>query len=121
MEEPACVTPSKFSCSTCTLKGFLPTLLFAALAASVPVTLYYMDYDFDDNVVRGTCIGISAAVALGIVFANDCATWYNMVLFFHTGLEVQIVDLAFTYAYAEDTLDKFMPLALTVIVIKEAS
>ena len=120
VEDPPCAAPSKLSCTTMhTTKGFLPTLTFAAAAALVPLLLHYMEYDFADNAVRGTAIGLSATTALAMVVANDCAVWYNMALFFHTGLEATIVDLTFTYAYEDGRAEEFMALALTggVVVI----
>lgn len=93
-------------------KGFVPTLLFAALAGAVPILLDYVDYDFSDNVTRGVTIGLSAAAAVSIVYANDCVTWYNMALFFHTGVEVQVVHTAIAYARADTTTDEAMALAI---------
>ena len=103
-----------------TPKGFLPLLFYSAASVLFPLLLLFMTYDFTDNVVRGLFIGVAALFAFVPVISNDCCVLYNTVLFFHTGIEVKVIQTAFDYAMAADTPDYGMVLgyvgAITVIV-----
>lgn len=90
-------------CTCGVFKGFLPLLLFSCMAAAVPATALYINLDFSDALTCGLIAGASGVLATGVVLANHCATWYNMVLFFHTAVEVRVLDVVITYALAEDT------------------
>ena len=107
------------ACSVGTIKGFLPTFAYAALALLVPLVLDFVTIDAHDNVTRGVTIGLSAVAAGLVVYADDCVTWYNIVLFFHTGVEVMLVYIGFDYAYADDRKDVEMALSLagTITII----
>lgn len=96
--------PSPVAWCTCgVFKGFIPLLFFSCLAATVPGYSLYVDLNLDSEVTRGLIVGGSALVATAVVVANHCATWYNMSLFFHTAIEVRVLDVVITYALAETT------------------
>ena len=105
-------TPMLPVCRVGTFKGFLLTFAYAALALLVPLLWYYIDFDTTDNVTRGVTIGLSAVATGLVVYADDCIVWYNMALFFHTGLEVYLIDVAFDYAHEAGRTDAEMGLAL---------
>ena len=98
-------------------RGLIPTLIYSICAFLVPLLYLYMDYDFTTDTAKGVTIGSSALAALVMVLANDCCCWYNMMLAFHTALEVKVIDTALTFAYADDTSDSDMALAITGAVI----
>jgi hypothetical protein len=52
---------------------------------------------------RALWIALSVLAASFVVLANHCAAWYNMVLFFHIGLETHVLEHAFAYAAADGT------------------
>lgn len=113
---------SKASCISCKFgvpRGILPVLVYSGFAMVLPLLLTYMTYDFTDDVVRGVSIGLAGLAATVIVFVNDCCCWYNIMLFFHTALEVRVVDVALTYAYAAGTpsADMAWSIAGAVVVI----
>ena len=93
-------------------RGLIPTLAYSATAFLIPILFLYMSYDFTDEVTRGVTIGVAAIAATAIVYANCCCCWFNMVLFFHAAVEVRVVNTALTFAYADDTSDKDMALAI---------
>lgn len=98
-------------------RGLVPTLTYSLFAFLVPFLFLYMDYDFTTDTARGVTIAISAVAALLMVLANDCCCWYNMMLAFHTALEVKVIDTTLTYAYASGTSDGDMALAIVGAVI----
>ena len=98
-------------------RGLVPTLAYSAVALLIPLLVLYVDVDFTSDTTRGLTIGVSAIAALVAVLANDCCCWYNMILAFHTALEVKVVDTAITFAYAEGTSDADMALAITGAII----
>lgn len=105
------------SCRLIAPRGVLPVLLYMALAFTVPLLYFYVHYDFTSDIVRGVTIGISGAAAIAVVFANNCCCWYNMMLAFHTALEVRVVERAITFAYDASTPDFQMAWALTGAII----
>ena len=116
-------------------RGFLPVLFYSLASVAVPVLYLYsrctlsgdtstdpgsgfdnmtalvcdtdalIDIDYSDDMVRGVVIGLSVIAALALVYANDCCAWYNMLLFFHIGIEAKVVDVVFTEAFKDDTTD----------------
>jgi hypothetical protein len=104
---------------TCrTIKGFLPTLAYSALAIMAPLLLFIVGgYDFTDDVTRGMTIGLSALAAGIIIYADNCIVWYNIALFFHTGLEVYIIKEGLDYASHDDTSDAGMALSLAGSIV----
>lgn len=84
-------------------KGYLATLLMAGCFLAVPLLHEYTTPDYTDTATRGGVIGASAALSLLIIGANDCGAWFNFVLFFHTGVEVTVLDTLQTYAQAATT------------------
>lgn len=100
--------------------GFLPVLTYASFALVLPVLWFYASYDVTSDAFKGVTIGLASAAALLVVIANDCCCWYNMVLFFHIGLEVKVLDVTITFARAASTSDTDMGLAIaatTVVVV----
>lgn len=101
-------------------RGFLPLLFYAASAMLFPLIYFYVSLDFSDDVVRALAIGASGVLGLMLVLANDCCTWYNMALFFHTGIEVVVLDQTMDYIDLSTTSDTGKVLAwigfATVIV-----
>ncbi len=98
-------------------RGLIPTLTYSLLAFLAPFLFLYMDYDFTTDTAKGVTIGLSAIAAIVMVLANDCCCWYNMMLAFHTAVEVKVIDTAFTFAYANDTSDGDMALAIVGAVV----
>ena len=62
--------------------------------------------------MRGVTIGAAALAATIMLIANCCCCWYNMRLFFHTALEVKVIDTAITFARAPTTSDADMVWAI---------
>lgn len=109
--------PTKMACCPVP-RGLIPILFYMAFAFAVPtVYLYAEDVDYSDDGVRGAVIGISAFGALLLVYSNCCCCWYNMLLAFHTALEVKVIDTALTYAYADGTSDAHMALNIVGAVV----
>lgn len=98
-------------------RGLIPTLSYSLLAFLVPFLFLYMDYDFTTDMAKGVTIGLSAVAAIVMVLANDCCCWFNMMLAFHTALEVKVVDTTLAFAYASGTSDNDMALAITGAVV----
>ena len=86
-------------------RGFLPLALYQAASVVFPLLLFYVTFDFADNVVRGVFIGASALYALFALTTMDCCIVYNMLLGFHTGVEVKVIETALDYAMAAATPD----------------
>lgn len=98
-------------------RGLVPTLSYFIFAFLLPCLYLYVDYDFSDDTTRGVTIALSAVGGLVVIAANDCCCWYNMMLAFHTALEVKVIDTALTFAYESDTSDGHMALAITGAVV----
>ena len=97
-------------------RGFLPTLLYSLFTLSLPILWFYASVDFTDPPVIGTTIGLSALAGLVFAMANDCCCWYNMMLFFHIGVESHVLDR--TIAYAQDATDDVARgLSITAVVV----
>lgn len=78
--------------------GIVFTLLYSAYAALLPLLYYYVEYDFTSDSVRAGSIVAASMLAIFTILANDCCTWYNMVLFFHTALEIKLLNTALRFA-----------------------
>lgn len=114
------VTPRmKMSCGMMIPKGFIPLLFYSCLAGTMPLLFNYVSYDYTDNMVRGGVIGASALITGLVVAANDCAVWFNMVLFFHIGLEVKVLDTLWAFAQTDSTSnqDEIMAWVGVVVII----
>ena len=98
-------------------RGLIPTVLYSAVTLVVPLLFLYMSYDFTTTTMRVATISTAAVGGLVVVLANDCCCWYNMMLAFHTALEVKVVETALVFAYAADTSDTDMALALTGAIV----
>jgi hypothetical protein len=94
-------------------KGFAPTLLFSAFFLSLPIVYFYecqertfeigsgeLDTCFNSDWDKALTVVLSFLAALCITIANDCVAWFNMMLFFHIGVEVYVLDKL--YAFADD-------------------
>lgn len=92
-------------------KGFIPLFIYSALFLLPPVLYEYVTYDYTNTVTRGGVIGIAGGYALAVVLANDCVAWFNMLLFFHIGLEVKVAEILADYANASGTTNTDMILA----------
>lgn len=111
IEDPVLPPPSlaaRLKCEMKVPKGFLILLLYSAYAALLPLLYFYVEYDFASTMTRGGVIGASTLLALVAILANDCCTWYNMVLLYHTAIEVKVLDTVLTYAMADTTDDVSM-------------
>jgi len=98
-------------------RGLVPTLAYSLFAFLAPFLFLYMNYDFTTDAAKGVTIGLSAIAALVMVLANDCCCWYNMMLAFHTALEIKVIDTTLTFAYASGTSDGGMALAIVGAII----
>jgi hypothetical protein len=98
-------------------KGFLPLFFYAAVFLLAPVLYEYVDYTWADSTTRAALIVVSAAYALSVVFANDCVAWFNMVLFFHIGIEVKVLEILMDFARLTTTADGDEILAWTGFVV----
>lgn len=98
-------------------RGLVPTLSYSLFAFLVPFLFLYMDYDLTTDSAKGVTIGLSAIAATIMVFANDCCCWYNMLLAFHTALEIKVIDTTLTFAYASGTSDGDMALAIVAAIV----
>ena len=78
-------------------------LLYCATSAAFPVVYYFASLDYDSLAVRLLVPAVSVLVPCAIVLANDCVTWFNMILFFHSGVEVALVDVLVRHALSDDT------------------
>lgn len=119
LPEPAVAAPRRFSrllaMPTRMPRGFLPLLLYAAAALLFPLLYLYASFDFSDDVVRALAVAAAGGLGLAVVFANDCCVWFNMALFFHTGVEAVVVDHTMTYIDLATTSDTGKALAWTGI------
>ena len=98
-------------------RGLLPTLVYAGLAFVVPFLTFYGTFDFSSAGTQAATVALSAVAALVVLYANCCTCWFNMMLFFHIALEVRVVDVALTFAYAEGTSANAAALAITGAVV----
>ena len=105
------------ACGFAVPRGLLPVLIYAGLAFALPFLALYVDIDYANAGNRAGAIAVSAGVALIVAYANCCCCWYNMMLFFHTALEVKVVELALVFAYAADTSATDAGLAITAAVV----
>lgn len=106
-----------YSCKVGTPKGLLPVLIYSTAAFFVPFIYLYFDLDFTSTVTRALVITVASASALVTLYSNSSTAWYNMLLFFYIGLEVKVIDVALTYAYAEGTPNVEMGLSITAAVV----
>lgn len=82
-------------------KGVLPMLIFALIGGALPLLSFYVDFE-ESDLVKGLTIATAAVVPALVVLANTCQAWSNIILFFHTGIEVKVIDVALTYAMGTD-------------------
>lgn len=96
---------------------FLPLLLYSALALATPLVYTYVEYDLTDTVTRGVVIGASAVIALALLASRTAPALFNIALFFHVGIETHVIDTTLTFAYADDTEQAHMVLAVVSAVV----
>jgi hypothetical protein len=87
------------------LRGFVPLLLYSLFAAALPFMYFYGDYDYTEDMTRAGVIVLSALLGFVVLMANDCCTWYNMALFFHTAVEVRLLDTTIAVATGSTSSD----------------
>ena len=87
-------------------KGFVPLLLYSLAFCAIPLVTYFGGERGLARTSMGaqvaTVVG-SALVALVVLCANDCVVWFNLVLFFHLGIEIIVTDKVVDYALLADT------------------
>ena len=93
------------------MKGFLPLFLLSGFFLAAPIIHYYAAVDYTSTATRGGVIAVASVVGLAIVSINDIVALFNFVLFFHTGLEVKVLDILQTFANDSTTSDGDMALA----------
>jgi hypothetical protein len=98
-------------------KGFLPMLFYAAVASLPPIFHFYVETDLDEDVHKIGLIVASALAGLFLITANDCVTWFLSVLFFHIGVEVKVIDIAYRHATDDATSDEAMVLSWVALVV----
>ena len=109
---------SAISCRLPVPRGLVPTTLYSLFALAIPLLWFFMDPpDYTDNAVRGIVIGGSALAGLIVILANDCCCWYNMMLFFHIGIEAKVVDAAIAYSQLATTDGTGQALSITAAVV----
>lgn len=102
---------SKFGMSV--PKGILPVTFFSLFFLAFPLLQNYYAFDYTDTTTRACVITSSFLAALFVLLANDCVAWFNMILFFHIGLEVVVLDTLMTFAQASTTDDVGVALGWT--------
>jgi hypothetical protein len=93
------------------MKGFLPLFLLSGFFLAAPIIHYYADVDYTSTATRGGVIAVASVVGLAIVAINDIVALFNFVLFFHTGIEVKVLDILQKFANDSTTSDGDMALA----------
>ena len=86
-------------------KGFLPSLVYAGAFAVAPLIYEYVDINYTDSGNRSVAIILAALYALLVLAANDCSAWFNMVTFFHIGVEIRVLDKLMSYAQRDGLSD----------------
>jgi hypothetical protein len=92
-------------------KGFLVTSLYSFFVLVFPILNEYVTYDYDTTLVRTGVIVASVLGASFVALANDCVAWFNMVLWFHIGVEVTVLDKVYHYASKDGIRDSEAALA----------
>ena len=114
-------SPSKSWALSCPVpRGLIPTLTYSLVALAIPILCLFTTPDYTKDEVIGVTIGASALAGLVIILANDCCCWYNMMLFFHIGIEAKVVDLALKFADTEQgsgEIERDAALAITAAVV----
>lgn len=121
----ACVAPADASGATAkkgrfampVCKGVLAALFYSLCFAAVPLVDHYADLNYASDGVRAGVIAGSVAAALFLVMANDCVAWFNMVLYFHLGVEIIVLDTLFSYADAAGSGDRETALAYAAAAV----
>lgn len=98
-------------------RGFLATLLLSSLALAIPLIWTYGEIDYSDDTSRGLTIGVSGVAATLLGMTRSSITMFNVVLFFHIGIEVGVLDTAITFANQDGVSDVDMGLAITAAII----
>lgn len=107
---PVLTVPAKTPSAVKVPKGFLPLLFYSAMFMLAPILYTYVEYTWTDTMTRASLIAVSAGYAVMVVLANDCVVWFNMVLFFHIGIEVKVLEILYDNAQLEttDTMDEML-------------
>ena len=99
------------------VKGFIPLLLMSVTFVSVPIIFYYGDLDFTETNVRAGVITAAALLGFIVTIANDCCSWFNIMLFFHIGMEVKVVDNLLDFADTAGGKDETLAMAAACVII----
>ena len=99
-------------CRCMTASGFLPLMTYSALSAALPlVHVHAPGWDFGDTAVRLLHVFLAAVLATLLVLANSPVVLYNMLLFFHIGVETTVVASAIAYASIPEKATRSVVLA----------
>jgi hypothetical protein len=109
--------PVGLQCGLAVPRGLLPVLLYSGFAFALPFLSLYGDIDYASDGNKAGAIAVAAVAALAVGYANCCRCWFNMMLFFHLALEVRVVDLALSFAYADGTSATDASLAVVAAVV----
>ena len=90
----------------------LSTLLLSILALGVPLAYEYATIDYADNTSRGLIIGASALAVRLLTKRHSVETLFNVVLFFHIGIEILLLDVTIAYARTVGISDVEMGFAI---------
>jgi hypothetical protein len=91
--------------------GVLTTLLFAGVFLTLPLLHFYVTVDYSQGGEKAGVVGLAAGAALLPIIAQDAVAWYNMVLFFHIGVEARLLDILFQFARTNGIPDGEMVMA----------
>lgn len=117
-ETPSAGRLAGLSCRLPVPRGLIPTTVYSLFALAIPLLWYFMDTpDYTDDVVVSVTIGLSGLAGLIVIVANDCCCWYNMMLFFHIGIEAKVVDTALSFASKDTTSDRDEALAIAAAAV----
>jgi hypothetical protein len=110
--EPIVTAPARrwAKCGVFVPRGFVTMLLFASLFATTPLLYAFVDIDYTDRFVRGGVIATSTVLATAVLM-GDSAAWFNYALFFHIGVEVQVMKVLMDFANDTATSDAHTVLA----------
>ena len=103
-------------------RGLVPTLTYSLVALAIPILCLFTTPDYTKDEIVGVTIGASALAGLVVILANDCCCWYNMMLFFHIGVEAKVVDIALSFADSERgsgevNSDSALAMAAAIVII----
>lgn len=80
--------------------GFIAFLVYSLCVGALPILFEFCSYDLDDTHVKYVFMGLGAAACLVLMLATSVheAIWYNLVLFYHIGVEANAVEDLLDYS-----------------------